>query len=745
MVGRRMRLPVIFMPVLIIAFLGALSGCSTGGLSDQPASSSSSGASSGGTGGASNTTTPPPPAAAISLGTSAVAVKSDNSSNATITATILDASNAVIEGAEVTFKASGGTISAPKVTTNADGQAAVTFRSGTQNQSNQVVTVTATDPASGRTAQIPIQVTGSTLTMSSTPPVNIPSDGSTKALLTVTAKNAGGVPVYNVPITLTTSGAGSVSLEAVSGNNTDLQDGKIQVKVTGTTAGVVRVTAQGLGTSATYDYTITGPALAVFGITAPPLDSTLTPPRKHAFQVTNSQLTVTVSAPSSANVTFGTDVGAWDGGASQLITKPVVGGVVSATIRSALAGTATIHVKDSIAPATEDFAFVDFFAPSTDAAQISLQSDFSVLGLSTGGLSKTTTLRATVRTSVATGSQPVGNAKVAFSIINPTGGGESITPVIAFTDATGLATATFTSGSVSSSQSGVRISAAVMDATNNPIVTAAPIFIVIGGTPGSVVIGRGSKITIPNPTTYALPMAVLVSDSDGNPVPGAKVSLSLWPVFFSSGVWYNALAYDPNNPDKVRYVPYYSGTFDNDDVNENLTKDPTELSDPFGRLRPPNSAAGALQTPVTTDASGVATFDLVYLKGSAAWITVRVRASTLALGTETSSSITFTLTYDRTEGEHGDLPASLYPVDLTVAAGAAVTYTVPVFSSPYGASRYSTSNINSTITTTPLPGASPIYTFTAPAGTAGTVFNDAIVFGDGGTTGGTAPVRILVQ
>ena len=268
MVGLRMRLTGIFMPVLIIVLLGVLAGCGTGGLSDTPAASGGG----GGTGGGGEEPPPPPPAAAISLGTDVVAVKSDNSSKATITATVLDANNAVIEGAEVDFSATGGAISAAKVTTNADGQAAITFRSGTQNQSNQVVTVTATT-TSGRAAQIPIQVTGSTLTMTSTPPVNIPSDGSTTALLTVTAKNAGNVPVFNVPITLSVSGAGNVSLSASSGN-TDLADGKIQVTVTGTAAGVVRVTAQGLGTSATYDYTVTGPALAVFGITAPPLDPT---------------------------------------------------------------------------------------------------------------------------------------------------------------------------------------------------------------------------------------------------------------------------------------------------------------------------------------------------------------------------------------------------------------------------------------------------------------------------------------
>ncbi|MBU4372104.1 MAG: Ig-like domain-containing protein [Proteobacteria bacterium] len=736
---KAMRFPGLMMPVLIIAFLCLLSGCGTGGLADKPASSTDGGTS----------TTPTATAAAVGLGTDVVTVKSDNSSTATITATVLDSSNAVIKDADVAFSATGGAISAASVKTDANGQASITFRSGTQDQSNQVVTITAT--ASAKSAQIPIQVIGSTLTMTSLPHVNIPSDGSTTATLTVTAKNAGNNAVSNVPITLSVSGAGNVSLSTSSGITDPYTANEFRVTVTGTWAGITRVTAQGLGTSATYDYTVTGPALAVFGITAPALDPTQ--------QVTGAPLTVTVSAPTSANVTFASSLSAsaWDGGASAVIIKPVVGGVVSATIQSALAGFSTVQVYDSAVPTTTDSIGIAFYAPSTDAAQLSLQSDFSVLGLTKEGINNTTTLRANVWTSVGTGSQPVGNAPVAFSIFNPTGGGEKIEDPVAYTDSTGLATATFTSGSVSTGADGVRIDAQVLN-SGPPVVTAPPISIVIGGTPGSVDVHRGSEVTVLNSTTYALPMAVLVADSDGQGVSGAKVSLSLWPTQYSSGVWYNALAYDPQNPEKVRYQPYVTGAFGNDDVNGNMRKDPTEQSDPDGALRPPNSAAGSLQSPVTTDKSGVGYFDLVYLKGSAVWITVQVRATTLVLGTETSRSITFTLPAERTEAEKGDLPNSAFPVDLTVAAipgsvaavpGSTVPgYTLPAFNSPYGlpaAITYATSSIYSTITAPPR-GTSPVYTFTAPADvTAGKVYYDSITASDGGVTGATAAVRIVAR
>lgn len=734
---KAMRFPGLMMPVLIIGFLCLLSGCGTGGLTDAPA-----GTSGGTTGGTTPATLPP--VAAISLGTSAVTVKSDNSDSATITAIALDSSNAVIGGATISFSATGGAISAASAKTDASGQAVIKFSSGTLDQSNQVVTITAT--ASGKTAQIPMQVVGSTLTMTSTT-VNLPSDGSATATLTVLAKNAGGVPVRNMDVTLTVSGAGNVALSATTGTTDSA--GKLrdaagnEVTVAGTLAGTATVTATGMGTTASLNYTVTGPAVGVFSITSPTADP--------ASCSTASTIDVEVTVPDAVatpNVTFATTLGLWDGTAAvKTVLVNVVTKKAKATLSSALAGFATVQVYDPLVPVTTDSMGVAFFAPATAATQISLQSDVSVLGLSTGGVSKTTTLKARVRTA---GGAPVGNAPVAFSIANPTGGGESISPVVSYTgtgdlstDTAGLATATFTSGSVSSGAEGVKINANVVGTA----VTAPQISIVIGGTAGSVVIGLGSKITVLNATTYSLPMSVLVADSSGSAVPGAIVSLKLWPVQYSSGVWYNSLAYDRDNPTKVIYKPYVTGTFDNDDVNEDTIKDATEKSDPYGALRPPNSAAGSLPATVTTDANGVANFNLIYLKGSAVWIRDRIRASSLVLGTETTSSITFTLFAERTEAEAGDLPNATYPVDLTVAAtaGSTVTYTMPAWNSAYvvapATPTYSTSSLYSTIVS-----ATRVYTFTAPAGvTAGTVYHDFITASDGGFTSSTSWIRIVAR
>lgn len=724
MFRKAMRFPGLMTPVLIIAFLCLLSGCGTGGLTDAASTAS------GGTGAGGTTSANLPPAATIGLGTDSVTVKSDDSNKATVTATVLDAGSAVIAGLAVTFSASCstlhlscGTLSASSVITNAEGKAVITFSSGTLDQSNRVITITAA--ASGRSAQIPIQVVGSTLTTPPSVTVNIPSDGSVTSTLTVTAKNAGGTAVYNAPVTFSVSGPGSVTLSRTTGN-TD-QSGKISVTVTGALAGTATVRAEWFGTVGTYDYTVYGPAGSTFAITSPTADP--------ANSSTATTLTVEATVPDAVatpNVTFATTIGTWDGPTVPIVTKAVNPATkkASAILQSAVAGFATVQAYDSATPSTTDSLGVAFYAPATTAAQISLQSDVSVLGLSTGGISKTTTLRAMVRTSLATGNQPVGNAPVAFSITNQTGGGESVSPVVAYTDATGLAKATFTSGSVSSGAAGVTVNASVVGAA--PAVVATPINIVIGGTAGSVVIGVGTSITVVSSTTYALPMSVLVADSDGNPVSGAVVSLSLWPTQYRTGAWYK---YADND-----YRIYVTGTFPNEDVNRNLIMDPgeDENGNSDGRLTPPNSAAGAVPATVTTAANGVANFDLVYLKQYAVWLSDLISASTLVLGTETTSELPFSLRAVVDDVTAGNLADSPIPLGLKVAAtaGSTVTYTFPAF---LPGATYGTSSPYSTVT------AARVYTFTAPAGvTAGTKYQDFITSSDG-VIGVTAPVQIIAR
>ena len=372
--------------------------------------------------------------------------------------------------------------------------------------------------------------------------------------------------------------------------------------------------------------------------------------------VTNGLL-IKVWAPDQDSITFATTFGAWDGGPYMSVRKDVNDYQAMAVLSSALAGIATVQVYDHKYPELRDSLAVAISAPSSEASQISLQASSEVVAPSVGGLSNTVELITKVR-NIA--DQVVGGAPVAFSIKNPTGGGESVSPVISFTDDYGIARSMFTSGSLSSGADGVMVEAIVV---GMPSVDPAAVSIVIGGTAGSVVIGQSSIVaSINSDTAYQLPMSVLVVDSNGNAVSGATVSLSAWPANYAQGYW----VYDP-----VTDLCYSSreGTYKNEDANRNLILDnyiPALCGTPYNgedingdcKLTPSNSSGGSVPDTVTTDASGVAEFDLIYLKSSAGWINTEIRASTLVQGTETQATSIFWL--PRIASEGCSLPDSPY-------------------------------------------------------------------------------------
>ncbi|MEJ2567016.1 MAG: hypothetical protein P8141_13855, partial [Gammaproteobacteria bacterium] len=206
--------------------------------------------------------------------------------------------------------------------------------------------------------------------------------------------------------------------------------------------------------------------------------------------------------------------------------------------------------------------------------------------------------------------------------------------------------------------------------------------IIINQKAGSVVIGAGTTVGEPvaGGATYYLPMSVVVADSNGNPVSNATVTLSVWPAYYRTGNWVMVGS---------SCVANVTATFDNEDINRNLIFDAGEdvpyLKGPYpvssqgftisdtsaqdsngqekftvdgsieggpsglitfvsdGVLTPGNSAGGTLPATVTTDANGLANFDLYYAKEYSIWIRDEIKATTLALGTETTGVLTMTL------------------------------------------------------------------------------------------------------
>ena len=635
-------------PLLLATAVAALAGCGGG----SPASTATTGTDTGTSGG---TTTPKPVAASLDLSASPTTVKSNGSTTTTITVTALNAAHAAISGVTVTMGVDTGILGAATIVTDSSGKGTATFSSGA-GSINRTATITAS--ADAVSTQLPVQIIGSTVTLAAAGST-LPDDGTSPVTLTVTALDAGGTVVPKAAVTLTKTGAGNVTITPASGV-TDA-NGKFTAAVAGAAggAGSVTVTAAALGATATTAINVT-PTAATFAIDQ--VNGSSIPNNATTAMKISGTLIVRVNAPSAANVVFATSLGNWNGNVVpqvKVLSVPVIAGKATATLSSDQAGIASVQVYDSVRPSTS--ASLTVAMTSATASTITLQATPSVVPKSVGSTTGSSTLIAMVRDA---NGFPVGDAPVSFSIVNPTGGGETVSPVVVLSAATtaggvnlGEARSAFSSGSASSGAGGVQIRASVVGtsvATEQIGTNATPsgndAAVVIGGTAGSVAFGQATTLKVgTDGATYVLQMSVLVADSNGNPAPvGTIVNLSIWPIAWSTG---SSCAVDTNDGTS-------KGTFLNEDTSENLILDPGEdgrrvyfsdgttpstLGTIDSSLTPPNSAAGTLPSQVQTDASGVAAFNLVYTKTSAIWTTARIRARTVVQGSDAVGQVIFRL------------------------------------------------------------------------------------------------------
>ncbi len=605
-------------------------------------------------------------ASTLSIGTSTSGVKSDNSNFATITVTAVNSNNVVVQGVTISFSSNGGTLSAGSAVTNAAGQAITTVSSGIADQSNRTITVTASSTSAGAVT-IPILITGSAISLTTVSTVLVSGLLPTSTTLTVKASNAGGVGVYNMQVSLsdttTLPNTGQVTITPASGY-TDV-NGFVVFTVTGQTSGTATVTASALGSNRTQDFTVSASG-SEFKITAPASNP--------ASLITNTgalPFTIQVGAAAITQVRLSTTIGTWSictgtGVNTSVCILPWANPKVTATLLSSLAGVANVQV-DGLDASNKVLVSDSRNVAMTSAIAgfVSLQSSISVIQPSSGTTTNSSTITASVRD---LSNQPVGNAAVVFSLVNPTGGGESVSPAlvlssdgVASIEPIGQARATFTAGSLSTSSGGVTIRGMVVGSGNGICPASGGTAICgdtimnIGGTAGSIVIGQPTTVGIvlndTTNTTYQSSMNLLVSDSNGNPVKGAVVSLSAWPVNFMTG------AYVKDITTGLCFIDPYA-IFPNEDANQNLLRDAGEIVPVMAThtyefkpvlykedniLTPANSAAGNLPATVTTDSNGLAPFNLVYLKQYSIWIETRITARTTVLGTESTSSLTFVL------------------------------------------------------------------------------------------------------
>lgn len=611
------------------------------------------------------------PAAAIYMSVSPQEIKSDGSDAATVTATVVDANNAVIEGVTVYFSTTGGVMSDSMAVSDQNGEAIIQLKANPGDPSNQVVTVTGTVAGVGA-ASVPVIITGTTLEIvyANTSLQIQPGNTTVSEPLTVIARDAGGKVIYNALLDMSVTGTSGGTLSTTQAY-TDTY-GTVQTTLTASLTGTAQFTVTGLGTSATALFDVSNVVLDnPFRI----IDPDLSLPSSNPYPLTAdgvSSVTITVAALGVTNVTFATTIGTWGNG-SNIITVPVAADQAVATLTSEAGkfGSATVVVSDAADPAVHDSMIVAMtpdvatLVPGT-GAQIILSSTVSSIPPSfPGGTQYSTDVVALVVTDDASGNYPVYNIPVAFSMSYVTGGGEYLATSYGTTGVDGKLLNKFFSGARATGVDGVQITATIPS-----LGISDSIRIAINGTAGSVVIGT-PRFIIEDPDNMAqnmYQMSVQVADGTGAAVPGVTVNLKVWPVRHYSGVWCNAVVGGD------AWFAFRTASYTNEDVDRDLILDPfssilgglSEDTDMDQQLTPANSWGGTVPYSVTTNALGMGPFDYAWLKDAGPWIDVEMSATTKVLGTEFTGKREVGLGYLIEETTTGVLAGVESPFPMTV-------------------------------------------------------------------------------
>lgn len=580
-------------------------------------------------------TTPTDAVASLNVQVAAASVSANSTSPTQVTVYALDAANGLLANAVINLSATGGVLSSSQATTGANGQAIVQFTPGFSDQANRIAVITAT--SNGRTARGQIAVTGGTLALNSA--VTSLAVGATTTVA-ASVKDLNGNALSGITVNFSSGNDAVVVVGSTSGTTNGA--GIASFTVMGVGPGSASVNASAIGTSQALSFTVTGTGAGFY----------FASPANGSVIQTNTTQTLTVQADGVANVTFVSTLGFFGNGtANQQVA--VVGNVATVNFNTTGAGLATIQAFNTAIPSTRSSLQLIASQPPSAANKLLLNANKTIVPVSVGGSQNEIVVTARAVQTTGGVDQPVANVPVQFTLSGGPGGGEFLTKALDFSDANGFVTTTFVAGSVGSipsGTSGLRIHAAILNTAIQTGVSPSSndLLLTIGGNALSVAFGQATVIepSVDN-TTYKFPHSVQVTDANGNGVAGAVVTLSVKPYAFSTG---GACG--------------IASTFCSEDRNGNGSRDagedgvrialPNNLSNVAcdavpttgsldNLLTPNNSTAGSVPATVTTGATGIAGFDLNYLKASALWVVVRLTATVNANGTESSSSTIFRL------------------------------------------------------------------------------------------------------
>ncbi|MCC6998013.1 MAG: Ig-like domain-containing protein [Deltaproteobacteria bacterium] len=463
-----------------------------------------------------------PSAAMSTVSASPATVIANGTATSTITVTVRDSNGNPIAGRPVGLAATGtsntlvqpGMTSAAGVTTGTLASTAAGIK---------VVTATVA-PGAGQlvitqTASVTFTVGAISPSISTViaAPTSVSADGVAVSTVTITVRDSGGNPVPGIPVGLTATGTGNVLVQPAVTNASGVTTGTIA----STRAETKTVTATADPTGAAVAITQQPTVTFVPGAVSPLSTIAATPLTLAADGTAVSTITVTVR-DASGNPIPGRTVALAATGTGNTLTQPA--GVTGAT------GVATGTLASTVAATKIVTAIVD-----PGAGQVALTGMATIVFQAGSASAATTTLTVSPPSATANGTSvvtvtvtvrdgsgnPLGGRAVALSA---TGSGNTLTQPVGVTGADGVAT-----GTIASTVAEAKTVSAVIDpAGANIAVTQTATATFTSGSPtttnSTVVVSPATGVTADGVTSATITVTVI--DGAGNPVPGQTVSLA---------------------------------------------------------------------------------------------------------------------------------------------------------------------------------------------------------------------------
>jgi hypothetical protein len=566
--------------------------------------------------------------ATLELYASAVQLASSGLDEIELIAVVKNSQSVLMEGVDVSFSAAaddGVEIQLDQPTTEADGTARAILTSQ-NNAANRTVTVTAQTTYLTQTVSIGIVGT------------EVVIDGASSMILgdsvelTLQVQDSDGVAITEQAIALSAENGTLSSTSVTSG-----ADGQAEVTYTGTTSGIDIITASALNATTSFSISVQEDEFSFTTVPAEdvPLDEV-------------TELTVTWNKDGAPYVGGVITFSASRGDISAADTTTDVSGQASFTLSSTNAGVSAITATGIDSDGNEVSARIEmeFIATEPDSIQADASPDLI------GPDGETSTITAIVRDDSG---NLVKGAIVSFNVDDVSTG--SISPSQATTGSNGIATTVFTSGSVTS-EDAVVITAQISD----DVGVSDSVYLTVGNRAFDISIGTGNLIESPDDTTYLKEFAIFVTDSVGQPIEGVSLTASTTPVKYTNDGQYRKGYWVWEDP---IWVPYYTASCDNEDINANGILDEGEDTNGDTFLTPGIVGTVTFQDSNLTDENGQAVIEIRYPRNYASFYDAEITVFAQSTGSEASAATnyTFSVATDDINDEDVSPPVSPFGIN----------------------------------------------------------------------------------